>query len=73
MGCISQGSETVLMLMERSDRGEGGAELEEGLLSAKGPPHHPLQSVTAKQPHLPWWFTLLESLFLFFLVKLLQL
>ncbi|XP_034651486.1 uncharacterized protein LOC117890643 [Drosophila subobscura] len=34
---------------------------------------HPLQSVTAHRLQMPWWFPLLESLFLLLLVKLLQL
>ncbi|XP_022228769.1 uncharacterized protein LOC111078409 [Drosophila obscura] len=34
---------------------------------------HPLVSVTADRLQMPWWFPLLESLFLLLLVKLLQL
>ncbi|XP_034130893.1 uncharacterized protein LOC117585500 [Drosophila guanche] len=34
---------------------------------------NPLQSVTAHRLQMPWWFPLLESLFLLLLVKLLQL
>ncbi|KAH8308756.1 hypothetical protein KR059_001321, partial [Drosophila kikkawai] len=37
------------------------------------PSPQPQQSVTARKTQPPWWFTLVESLFLLLLVKLLQL